>query len=187
MRRLLSAARMGETAIDTGATMMKRATMMKNGLRAAAVSVLLIAGLVAAGCGGDDSATSTEAQTTGGDQGGAATVGGEAVRIAMGEFFFDPENASAKAGSTTISAPNEGSVEHELVLSKTNLDPAGLPTSSNGEVDEEKLGAVGEIAGVKPGETGEASFDLEPGTYVMFCNLPAHYAQGMYGTLTVTK
>lgn len=176
---------MGETAIDTGAA------MMKNGLRAAAVSVLLIAGLVAAGCGGDDSATSTEAQTTGEDQGGAATVGGEAVRIAMGEFFFDPENASAKAGSTTISAPNEGSVEHELVLFKTNLDPAGLPTSSNGEVDEEKLDAqaeeVGEIPDVEPGETGEASFDLQPGTYVMFCNLPAHYAQGMHGTLTVTK
>ena len=161
--------------------MMKRATMMKNGLRAAAVSVLLIAGLLAAGCGGDDSATSTEAQTTGGDQG---------VRIAMGEFFFDPENGSAKAGSTTISAPNEGSAEHELVLFKTNLDPAGLPTTSNGEVDEEKLDAqaeeVGEIE-VEPGETAEASFDLEPGAYVMFCNLPAHYAQGMHGTLTVTE
>ena len=28
------------------------------------------------------------------------------------------------------------------------------------------------------------TFKLTAGKYVMFCNLPAHYAQGMYGTLT---
>jgi uncharacterized cupredoxin-like copper-binding protein len=91
----------------------------------------------------------------------------------------------------TIDAPNDGQLEHELVLFKTNTDPANLPTASDGGVDEEKLdkvaGEVGEIADVEAGDSGSGKFDLTPGKYVMFCNLPGHYAQGMYGTLTVTK
>lgn len=76
------------------------------------------------------------------------------------------------------------------MLIKSDADPGSLPTVSNGEVDEEKLEAdgevVGEIADVQPGATKKATFNLEPGRYVMFCNLPAHYTQGMYGTVDVT-
>jgi uncharacterized cupredoxin-like copper-binding protein len=71
------------------------------------------------------------------------------------------------------------------------MNPAKLPTEANGDVDEEKLDETaeeaGEIADVEPGDTKSEEFDLKPGKYVMFCNIPGHYAQGMYGTLTVTK
>ena len=107
----------------------------------------------------------------------------------MGEFFFKPSDATATAGATTIEAPNEGSVEHELVVFKTNMDPAKLPTEANGEVNEEKMDKIAESAGeipdVEAGDTKSAQFKLTPGKYVMFCNLPGHYAAGMYGTLTV--
>ena len=109
----------------------------------------------------------------------------------MGEFFFAPKNIAAKAGATTIEAPNEGSVEHEMVIFKTNMDPGKLPTEASGEVDEEKMDKIAESAGeipdVEAGETKSNQFKLTPGRYVMFCNLPGHYAGGMYGTLTVTK
>jgi uncharacterized cupredoxin-like copper-binding protein len=56
-------------------------------------------------------------------------------------------------------------------------------------VDEAKLEAegadAGEIADVAPGDTKKGTFKLTAGKYVMFCNLPGHYTQGMYGTLTV--
>jgi uncharacterized cupredoxin-like copper-binding protein len=56
-------------------------------------------------------------------------------------------------------------------------------------VDEAKLEAKGEAAGeiadVAPGATKQGNFKLTAGKYVMFCNLPGHYAQGMYGSLTV--
>ena len=107
----------------------------------------------------------------------------------MGDYFFDPKAASAVAGSVTITAPNEGEIVHELVLAKTDADPAKLPTTSNGEVDEAKLEASGEVAGeiadVEPGDTKQGTFKLTAGRYVMFCNVPGHYKQGMYGTLTV--
>jgi uncharacterized cupredoxin-like copper-binding protein len=144
-----------------------------------------IAGLLMAGCGSSDN-TTTQTQT---NAGSAAT--GKTLEIKMGEFFFDPKNASAKAGQTVIAAPNDGTVEHELVLFKTNMNPAKLPTEANGEVNEEKMdqiaGEAGEVADVEAGKTKSGKFDLTPGKYVMFCNLPGHYAQGMYGTLTVTK
>jgi uncharacterized cupredoxin-like copper-binding protein len=143
-------------------------------------------GLIAAGCGGGtDTTTVTETATAGG---GAA--GGRTLEIKLGDFFFDPKNGSAPAGPTTIEAPNEGSVEHELVVFKTNMDPAKLPTEASGDVNEEKMDKIaesaGEIADVEPGESKDNDFNLTPGKYVIFCNLPGHYAQGMYGTLTVT-
>jgi uncharacterized cupredoxin-like copper-binding protein len=147
-------------------------------------ALALTTGLIATGCGGgDNDNATTQAQTTG----GAAPSSG-ALEIKMGDYFFDPKDATAEAGSVAINAPNEGKVEHELMLLKTNTDPAKLPTASDGGV-EEKLHMVaeenGEIADVEPGDTKSVTFDLTPGKWVMFCNLPGHYAQGMYGSLTV--
>jgi uncharacterized cupredoxin-like copper-binding protein len=156
------------------------------------VALVVIAASLLIGCGGDDGepATTTN-ETTAGETTSAGASGGTATVIKMGEFYFNPKNATAKAGSTVIEAPNLGKTEHELVLFKTNMNPAKLPTEASGGVDEEKMDKVaeeaGEIPDVEAGKTKSEEFDLTPGEYVMFCNLPGHYAAGMYGTLTVTK
>lgn len=156
------------------------------------LALLAITAIFIAGCGSDSGTTTT----TENENEAAATTGGGAgatLTIKMGDFYFSPKNATAKAGLTTIEAPNEGAMEHELVLFKTNMNPAKLPTEANGDVDEEKLDEseaaeeMGEIPDVEPGETKSEQFNLTPGKYVMFCNIPGHYKQGMYGTLTVTE
>lgn len=160
-------------------------------MRYRSILILVVAALAVgavAGCGGDDDGDEDGAATAA-DTGTAAAAAASAVTINMSDFFFDPKDATAEAGSVTISAPNDGKTKHELVLFKTDDDPASLPLAG-GEVDEEameKQGAelVGEIEDVEPGQTKDASFDLTPGEYVMFCNLPAHYEQGMYGSFTV--
>ncbi len=96
---------------------------------------------------------------------------------------FDPSDAVAKAGKVTVTAPNVGNVVHELVLLKTDADPAKLPTKADGSVDEST--SVGEIADVEAGATKKVTLDLQPGTYAMVCALPGHYQSGMYGSLTV--
>jgi len=166
---------------------------MKASMRALFVAMALggIAAIFVAGCGSESGTTTTTenaseaAATEGGGTGGSTLV------IQMGDFFFSPSDGTAKPGPTTIEAPNEGSVEHEMVLFKTNMDPAKLPTEASGGVDEEKMDKIAESAGeipdVEAGDDKSAGFKLTPGKYVMFCNLPGHYAQGMYGTLTVTK
>jgi uncharacterized cupredoxin-like copper-binding protein len=161
------------------------------------MALAAITAIFAAGCGSDSgngNGTTTESAASGGGTGETVAAGGGAgttLTIKMGDFFFAPKDATAQAGATTIEAPNEGSVEHELVLFKTNMDPAKLPTEASGEVNEEKMDEVaeegGEVPDVEAGVTKSGKFHLTPGKYVMFCNLPGHYAQGMYGTLTVTK
>ncbi len=164
-------------------------------LSALGVLALLALGAVASGCGSSDDTSSTssssessesaEAAETADTTAATAPAGGEQLDIKMADYSFTPEDATAKAGSVTINAENIGKMTHELVLAKSNLDPAKLPTASDGSVDEEALDTVDEAADVPPGETGSFTADLQPGSYVMICNLPGHYAAGMYGSLTV--
>ena len=44
---------------------------------------------------------------------------------------------------------------------------------------------IAEIEEMAPGKTGAVTLDLPPGRYAMFCNVPGHYAAGMYGRLKV--
>lgn len=151
-------------------------------------------GAITAGCGSDDEAGTTaaaesesesDADESAGGTTTASTGGGETLAIDMGEFFYKPDAVEAKAGEVTIDASNIGSAPHELVLAKTDDAPDQLPTSSGGSVDEESLDVPGEVEEVEGGAEGTVSLDLQPGKYVMFCNLPGHYSGGMYGSLTV--
>ena len=161
----------------------------------AAIVILLTP--VAVGCGGDDNgasdqaaastatatATATAAATAAATEAAADTpTASHALTIRMTEFAFDPSDVVAKKGKVTITAPNDGNDVHELVLLKTDADPANLPKSGD-KIDEST--SVGEIADVEPGSTKSAKFTLAPGKYAMVCALPGHYEGGMYGSLTV--
>jgi uncharacterized cupredoxin-like copper-binding protein len=156
---------------------MKRITII-------AMALASVAGAIATGCGNGGDSTTT--QTQGPAAGGSS---GNTLQIQMADDFFTPKDASAKAGSVTISAVNNGKLVHEMVLAKTSADPSKLPTTSDGEVDEAKLESLGEDAGeiadVAPGATKKGTLKLAPGKYAMYCNIPGHYAAGMYGTITV--
>jgi uncharacterized cupredoxin-like copper-binding protein len=138
--------------------------------------------LIGVGCGGDNKNDSTQPATTSTQQGGQATVSN--VTIQMGEYFFKPKDVAVSAGKVAITAPNKGKVEHELVLLKTNTDPAKLKTEKDGEVNEDAYTGPGEIPDVESGETGKTTLNLKPGTYAMVCNVPGHYKAGMYGSVT---
>lgn len=155
----------------------------------------VVAALAVAGCGGSDGTAATDSPAESSPAGtaampGAATttmpsstmMGRRNVMIRMSEFAFAPSAAAVRAGKVSITATNRGQETHELVLLKTDADPAKLP-KKGGKVDEST--SVGELADVAPGAMKRASFRLEPGRYVMVCALPGHYESGMAGTLTV--
>jgi hypothetical protein len=115
----------------------------------------------------------------------------------LSEFAVEPDPISADAGSLEIVAKNQGADVHELVIVKGD-DPALLPVDEYGAVIEGDLPEgdfIGEIALVDAGTEESASFDLDAGSYILFCNILAATApprshfedgDGMVNTLTVT-
>ena len=157
-------------------------------LRSLFLATVFVLVALVVGCGDDDNGGGGQAQapsptktqqTKTTTQAPAASHG---LTIRMTEYAFDPQDAVAKKGTVTLIAPNDGQIVHELVLLKTDANPASLP-KKGGKVDESA--SVGEIADVEPGFTKKATFKLAPGKYAMVCALPDHYENGMYGSLTV--
>ena len=49
----------------------------------------------------------------------------------------------------------------------------------------DQLEVVGRVEPIPQGESGRLEVTLERAEYVLICNLPGHYAAGMYSALTV--
>ena len=150
------------------------------------IGVLGIAGMLVS-CGGDSKKTSTTSaprETT-------ATR----VNVTMKEWSITPSLTSVKAGEVRFFAKNTGQALHELVVVKSDADPAKLPIygasdtpaegHQTGDVDEAQITSEGEVEDIEIGSTKDATFVLEPGKYVLICNLPSHYGQGMHVAFTV--
>jgi hypothetical protein len=119
------------------------------------------------------------------------------VNVTLQEWAVVPDTLSVPAGSITFNATNIGPMDpHELVIVRTDIPAAELPTREDGAFDEEGEGVevIGEIEEFDVGLTESATFDLEPGKYVLLCNLveeedgamEAHYQMGMWIDFEVT-
>jgi uncharacterized cupredoxin-like copper-binding protein len=101
------------------------------------------------------------------------------------DFAIALGSSTATAGDVTFNISNEGPSAHEFVVVKSDLAPDALPVEDN-EVQEDKLDAIGEQEDIAPGTTADLTLTLEPGSYVVFCNITGHYEQGMHAGLTVS-
>ena len=98
-------------------------------------------------------------------------------------------------GTVSLRVTNVGYLTHELVVLPL---PAGQPAGArvpgtDGTVSE--AGSLGEASascaagagdGIAPGSSGWVTLQLPTGRYELICNLPGHYAAGMYTELKVT-
>ena len=112
--------------------------------------------------------------------------GGVAVTLADFTVTVDPD--SAPAGEVTFDITNDAGQTHEFVVFQTDLAPDQLPTDEGGDVDEAGAGVehVDEIEDIEAGSTESLTVNLDAGSYVLICNLPGHYGQGMHAGFTVS-
>ncbi len=91
------------------------------------------------------------------------------------------------AGAVTFNATNRSSdFTHEMILIKVQDRNQQLPyVTADSKVNEDAAGHLGEVPELKPGKSGSLSITLDPGTYMLFCNVPGHYMAGMWTTITV--
>jgi uncharacterized cupredoxin-like copper-binding protein len=105
---------------------------------------------------------------------------------------------TAPAGKVTFHVTNAATDQnHEFVIFKTDLPEDQLPLKDDGNgvmmIDEEGAGVkhIDEIpdSDLPPGATKDLTVDLQPGRYVIVCNLvknsTSHYHEGMHAVFTV--
>lgn len=113
-----------------------------------------------------------------------AAAGGTSVQVELTEWTVKPSATSAQAGSATFEARNTGNEEHELVVIKSDLAPDALPVADD-RVNEDEVDVAGEIHDMEPGGSDSETFDLSAGKYVLICNEPGHYMNGMFTAFEV--
>jgi uncharacterized cupredoxin-like copper-binding protein len=119
----------------------------------------------------------------------AACSGGDGgVAATEQDFTITLEDTELPAGETTFDISNEAEQTHEFVVIKTDLAADQLPTDDSGDVDEngEGIEPVDEVEDIAAGSTESLTVNLDPGNYVVICNLPGHYRQGMHQAFTVS-
>ena len=121
----------------------------------------------------------------------AAATPGKApasTAITLTNFKVSGVPETFPAGKLTATVTNRGVGEHELLVFKSDLDPAQYPVDATGRVIEAdpRITKVSDAENIKAGASQQRSIDLSaPGKYVFFCNLPSHFKAGMYRVVTV--
>lgn len=97
------------------------------------------------------------------------------------------DTSSVPAGEVTFEVTNASrSMVHEMLVVKVADLATQLPyDAATDRIDEDKAGSLGEVSELDAGATGSLTLTLEPGTYLLFCNLRGHYMAGMWTSITV--
>lgn len=105
------------------------------------------------------------------------------VSVVLKEWKLIPSSTKVAAGKVTFQVKNDGAIEHEFVVLRTDLHHHLLKVKGGEAV---KTGLKGEIPKVVPGQVRSLTLSLKPGKYVLICNLLGHYKAGQFAALRVS-
>ncbi|TAK80317.1 MAG: hypothetical protein EPO16_00830 [Dehalococcoidia bacterium] len=108
------------------------------------------------------------------------------VAVTLKDFAVVATPASITAGKVTFAVQNAGVSPHEFVIVKSDLAPDSLPQVNQKTVDEKQVQVIGKVEPFDGGSKRELALELQPGRYVLLCNIPSHYISGMYTAFAVT-
>ena len=104
------------------------------------------------------------------------------MAVKLFPFFVAAEPQSVPAGTVKFDISvktSPGQSGHALTVLRTDLEPQDLPTGSIGEAitTGEGIEVVYTEGITSPDHTAEVT--MEPGPYVLICNVANHYDRGM--------
>jgi uncharacterized cupredoxin-like copper-binding protein len=115
------------------------------------------------------------------------------VDVSLAEWSIAVSPVNVKAGRAMLSAVNNGSRSHELVVLRSDLSPDLLPVQ-DGRVVLEQLNVTAKSDPFAAREKLEVSLDFSPGKHLLICSLTetppgglflSHYQEGMAASLLV--
>jgi uncharacterized cupredoxin-like copper-binding protein len=114
----------------------------------------------------------------------ASNSGSTPVKVTLASYSITLGQGAIPAGKVTFTVTNNADIKHELLVLQTDTPADQLAVDKDGAVDEStKVLDLDEFAG--PNVTKKESVTLKPGKYVLVCDIPGHYQQGMHAALTV--
>jgi len=143
------------------------------------LGVVAVGGLLLTACGDDDGA-----------------AGGDGLAVTLAEWSVSAPD-SASGGSVLVTAENAGLEVHELVIVRAD-SVDGWEQDGDGKVLEDQFADgdfIGEIEEFNGGTTESGTFELDAGTYVLFCNIveeepdgsvESHFNEGMVTTIEIS-
>ena len=156
------------------------------------IPLLLIVSLTAPqvveaqGAGGGAGSDSSSGASASSGAAAGASAGPTSIDVTETSFKISLSTDTMPAGKVTFHVANQAeAIPHQLVVIKTDQPADQLPTS-NGKVDTSNLNVVGSTDNIQTGKNQDLTLDLSAGKYVLICNLPSHYQNGMYTAFTVT-
>ena len=98
------------------------------------------------------------------------------------------DQPSVKAGTVHFDVVNwSRGMLHEMLVVAVDDPQAPLPYDySQEKVVEDQVKVMGDTGDLRPDQSHSLDVTLTPGTYLLICNVPGHYAAGMVTPLTVT-
>ena len=105
----------------------------------------------------------------------------------MAPMSIVTSNKFAVRGKVTFNVTNlSKTIIHEMLVAPIKDENTVMPyIDAENRVDEDKALDLGEVSELDPGKTGSVTLDMKPGKYILYCNVPGHYAMGMWTTLEV--
>lgn len=75
---------------------------------------------------------------------------------------------------------------HEVIIARINDDKQVLPyDETRHKVDEESLLTLGSVKEIEPSKHAALMLNLQPGKYLLYCNISGHYMSGMWTVVDV--
>ena len=120
---------------------------------------------------------------------------GEDAQVVNAELTETPDGSQGimldadkvKPGTVTFNVKNTSNdMDHNLLLVRTDLAPADFPMDAAGRrVEEEKFKDIEKLGELHPHEKHSTTIKLTAGKYILFCNEPGHFKEGMVTSFTV--
>lgn len=104
------------------------------------------------------------------------------VQVDLREYRIAFARGALRAGAQTIFVRNRGTLAHDFIILRTDAPPDQLQIDGARAKEEGRVAATRSLG---PARGELLTVDLAPGTYVIICNEPGHYALQMRTGVTV--